>query len=244
MQILNNVYMILGGPYSNIANIFVIKGKESLVIMDTAEEGFEYDIMKKNMKYWNLDSIPVSHILISHKHKNHIGNIWRFKKDYPDVMIVAGEKDADAIDQGIVNEICDFNPWPKKEDYQPCKVDMRVKDGDSFIASGIEFEVFEVPGHTDGSVFYKFVLEDKVIWLTGDVLNVGKDCHSAFLGWEGGMDYNRPLFYESVKRFSKFKGDIILPGHYQLCMQNATKIFNDSYRIPLEEWRKPSIPKE
>ena len=75
MQILKDIYMVLGGPYSNIANIFIIKHNDALVVMDTAEEGFEYDIIRKNMSYWGLDKYPVSHILISHKHKNHIGNI-------------------------------------------------------------------------------------------------------------------------------------------------------------------------
>lgn len=244
MQILKDIYMVLGGPYSNIANIFIIKNHDSLVVMDTAEEGFEYDIIKENMAYWGLDQYPVTHILISHKHKNHIGNIWRFRQDYPNVVVVAGDKDSDAIEKGITNEICDFFPFPKKEDYVPQKVDMRVKDLDTFEAAGIKFTVYEVPGHTDGSVFYQFEWEGKSVWLTGDVLNIEKDCDHAFLGWEGGMDYNRSLFYESVKRFSKFEGDIILPGHYQLCMQNATEIFNDSYRIPLEEWRIPGIDHE
>ncbi len=242
MQIMKDVYMVLGGPYANIANIFVIKGKDSLVLMDTAETQEEYDIIRRNMAYWGLDKYPVSHVLISHKHKNHIGNAWRFRDEGS--VVVAGRGDSDAIEQGIINEICDYGPFPLKDEYVPCKVDMRVKDGDVFEASGIKFEVFETPGHTNGSVFYKFQMEGKEIYLTGDVLNIKHDCHEAFLGWEGGVDFDRDLFFESVKRFSKFKGDIILPGHYQLCMQNATKIFNDSYRIPFEEWRKPSIPKE
>lgn len=242
MQLMKDIYMVLGGPYANIANIFVIKGTDSLVIVDTAETKDEYDTIISNMAYWGLDEYPVSHVLISHKHKNHIGNAWRFREK--GAVIVAGRNDSDAIEQGSINEICDYSNFPIKDEYIPCKVDMRVKDGDSFEASGIRFDVFEVPGHTDGSVFYRFNMEGKVIWLTGDVLNIQDDCRHAYLGWEGGMDFNRPLFFESVKRFSKFTGDIILPGHYQLCMQNATRIFNDSYRIPFEEWRMPSVREE
>lgn len=242
MQIMNNIYQVLCGEYANIANIFVIKGKDSLIVVDTAETEEEYKIIRKNMAYWGLDQYPVSHVLISHKHKNHIGNAWRFREE--GAVIVAGEKDSDAIEQGITNQICDYYPYPKKEDYISCKVDIRVKDGDIFEAGGITFEVIEVPGHTDGSVFYKFEMEGKTIYLTGDVLNVGEDCSSAYLGWEGGVDFDRNRFFESVKRFSRFQCDIILPGHYQLCMQNGTKIFNDAYRIPLEEWRKPGILKE
>lgn len=239
MQVMKNIYMVLGGPYANIANIFVIKGDDSLVIVDTAETKEEYDTIKENMRYWGLDEYPISHVLISHKHKNHIGNAHRFREE--GAQIVAGRYDSDAIEKGIINEICDYANFPLKDEYVPCKVDMRVKDGDVFEASGITFEVFEVPGHTDGSVFYKFSMEGKTIWLTGDVLNIVDDGKRAYLGWAGGMDFNRSLFFESIKRFSKFEGDIILPGHYQLCMQDATRIFNDSYRIPFEEWRQPAV---
>lgn len=242
MQIMKNIYMVLGGPYANIANIYVIKGDNSLVIVDTAETLDEYETILRNIRYWGLDEYPVSHVLISHKHKNHIGNAWRFREK--GAKIVAGRYDAEAIEKGIINDICDYANFPLKDEYIPCQVDMKVKDGDVFTAAGIEFEVFETPGHTDGSVFYRFTMEGKDIWLTGDVLNIQDDCRHAYLGWEGGVDFDRSLFFESVKRFSKFRGDIILPGHYQLCMQNATKIFNDSYRIPFEEWRKPAVSEE
>lgn len=242
MQILKNVYQILGGSYANIANIFVIKGKDSLVLIDTAETPEEYEMMEANMKYWGLDQYPISHVLISHKHLNHIGNAWKYRER--GAVIVAGDADADAIEQGIINEICDFNPFPKKPPYIPCKIDLRVKDGDTFEAAGLTFKVYEVPGHTDGSVFYEVELDGQVLLFTGDVLNVQDDCRGAYLGWEGGMDFNRNKFFESVKRFSRLKCDVILPGHYQLCMQDGSRILNDAYRVALEEWRQPARPKE
>ena len=119
-----------------------------------------------------------------------------------------------------------------------------MKDGDKIRVGECEFEVFEVPGHTDGSVFYKLEMNGQIIYFTGDVLNVDHDCQGATLGWEGGIDYNREEFFNSIKRFSRFQCDIILPGHYQLCMQDGTRIMNDAYRVALERWRLPTICKE
>ena len=242
MQVLNNIYQVLGGSYANIANIFVIKAGNELVLIDSAETEEEYEIILENIKYWGLEQYPISYLLLSHKHLNHIGNAYRFRE--MGAGIVAGAMDAQAIEQGIMTEICDFAPFPKKKPYTPCPIDVKAKEGDIIRAGNLSFEVIEVPGHTDGSVFYRLEMDGKVIYFTGDVLNVDHDCSGALLGWEGGKDYNRDKFFESVKRFSKFKCDIILPGHYQLCLQDGSRIMNDAYRAVLTEWRKPAIVTE
>lgn len=242
MEIMKNIYQISGGSYANIANIYVVKGKDSLVMIDTAETASDYQLMEDNLRYWGLDRYPVSHVLLSHKHLNHIGNAYRYRER--GARIVAGAKDADAIEGGIMEEICDFDPFPAKEPYVPCKVDLRVEDGDEFEAAGLKFKVYEVPGHTMGSVFYQVVMDGKIILFTGDVLNVKKDCSGAYLGWEGGYDFDRDAFFESIKRFSVLECDVILPGHFQACMREGSRILQDAYRVALEEWRKPAVPKE
>lgn len=239
MQVMKNIYQVLGGAYANIANIFVVKAGEELVLIDSAETEEEYKLILENMAFWGLDRYPVSYVLLSHKHLNHIGNAYRFRE--MGAKIVAGAQDAWAIENGALTEICDFAPFPIKRPYVPCKIDRKVKDGDKIEVGGLSFEVIEAPGHTDGSVFYRLVMEEKVIFFTGDVLNVDRDCREALLGWEGGVDYNREKFFESIKRFSRFQCDIILPGHYQLCMQNGSRIMNDAYRVALTKWRQPSI---
>lgn len=242
MQIMNNVYQVLGGAYANIANIFVVKTDNELVLIDSAETEEEYEQILENMRYWGLEKYPISYVLLSHKHLNHIGNAYRFRE--MGAKIVAGVRDAEAIEKGIITEICDYAPFPKKKQYVPCPVDIKVKDGDSIKAGNLRFEVTEVPGHTDGSVFYHLELEGKVIYFTGDVLNVAHDCSGATLGWEGGIDYNKNIFFDSIRHFSKIECDIILPGHYQLCLQDGSRIMNDAYRAALEEWRQPSVVME
>lgn len=242
MQIMKDIYQVLGGAYANIANIFVIKAGNELVLVDSAETEEEYGLILENMAYWGLDQYPVSYVLLSHKHLNHIGNAYKFRQK--GARIVAGIQDAEAIEKGIITDICDFAPFPAKPPYTPCVVDRKVKDGDIIEAGNLKFEVVEVPGHTDGSVFYRLNMEGKVIYFTGDVLNVDHDCTGALLGWEGGIDYNRGKFFESIKRFSRFQCDVILPGHYQLCMQEGSRIMNDAYRAALTEWQKPFIGAE
>lgn len=216
-----------------------MKARDELVLIDSAETEEEYGMILENMAFWGLNRYPISYVLLSHKHLNHIGNAYKFREK--GARIVAGVQDAEAIENGTLTDICDFAPFPRKKPYVPCKIDRKVKDGDCIEVGGLQFEVIEVPGHTDGSVFYRLVMEEKVIFFTGDVLNVDHDCKGALLGWEGGVDYNRRKFFESIKRFSRFQCDVILPGHYQLCMQDGSRIMNDAYRVALTQWRQPCV---
>lgn len=120
MEVVKNIYQVLGGSYANIANIFVIKAGDELVLVDTAETEAEYEMILENIRGWGLDRYPISCVLLSHKHLNHIGNAYRFREQ--GAQIVAGYRDAEAIEQGIITEICDFYPFPKKVPYVPCKV--------------------------------------------------------------------------------------------------------------------------
>lgn len=242
MQVTKDIYMVLGGAFSNIANIFIIKGKDALVMIDTAENARELAVIEENLRYWGLDAYPISHVLISHKHFNHIGNAHVFSGR--GAKIVAGAADADAIEQGDVNGTNDFFPFPEKEEYVPCKVDIKVRDGDVVHAAGLDFEVIEAPGHTDGSVFYRVVLDGKVILFTGDVVNAGPYCRSALLGWEGGADFDRDVYFESVRRFSRLPCDLLLSGHYQLCMQDGWKILQGAYTTALTQWQLPAVYSE
>jgi glyoxylase-like metal-dependent hydrolase (beta-lactamase superfamily II) len=242
MQVTKDIYMVLGGAYANIANIFVIKGKNALVMIDTAENTDELAVIDENLHYWGLDSYPISHVLISHKHFNHIGNAHILQKR--GALIAAGEPDAAAIENGDINGINDFGPFPVKEDYIPCKVDIKVRDGDIIHAAGLDFDVIGAPGHTDGSVFYRLKIDGKVVLFTGDVVNSGPDCRSALLGWEGGADFNRETYFASIKRFSTMPCDLLLSGHYQLCMWDGWKILQGAYAKALTQWQSPSVLEE
>jgi hypothetical protein len=60
-------------------------------------------------------------------------------------------------------------------------------------------------------------------------------------GWTGGYDYDIGEYFDSVKRFSNLRCDVILPGHYQLCMQEGSRILQDAYAQALLLWRGPYI---
>lgn len=242
MQINNKIYQILGGMYANVSNIYVILANNSLIMVDCAETEHDYFVMQENLKKWNLDNYPISNVLISHKHFGHIGNARRLQK--AGACIIAGIEDAKAIETGNIHEILDYSPFPEHDVYEPCKVDLKVKDQEELILDGIAITCISAPGHTRGSMIYQMHLDGQSILFTGDVIGVTKDCHGASLGWEGGVDFDTKSYWETIKKLSSYPCDQLLPGHGQLCLQQGTRILQMAKREALCKFRKPSIENE
>lgn len=242
MQINSRIYQILGGMYANLANVYVIRANNSLIMIDCAETLHDFEIMMETLKKWHLDYLPISYVLLSHKHFGHIGNAKRLQDR--GAKIIAGKNDAYGIISGNIHEIIDYSPFPEREKYEPCKVDYPVEDNDEILLDGILFKFISVPGHTSGSVVFATNIDDKDILFTGDVIGVTNDCRGASLGWEGSCDFNVQDYWNSLQKLAQCKCDWILPGHGQLCLQNGSKILQKAKGTALLKYRKPSFDSE
>jgi len=234
MQIIKDVFLVSGFPYARHPNVYAVKGRDGLILVDTGLDEGDLEIINENIEYWGLSDYPISHVLITHEHFDHCGNAHIFKKK--GARIVAGLEDAEAIETGDDRTI----GYAFHKEFIPCKVDIKVVDGDIIDAAGLMFGVIHVPGHTPGSVFYKLELDGKTIFFTGDAIRVGTNCESAFTGWSGGIDYDMNRYFESIRKVAKLKPNIILAGHWQPCLKDGWKILQKVYTKVLLDWRQPA----
>ena len=241
MQISEHIYMMLGPMYANLANVYVIRADESLILIDTAENENDIKIIEKNIQRFGLDHLPIRHVLLTHKHFGHIGNAAYYRSN--GATIYAGCRDADAIASASLNEVMDFSPFPERNCI-PCDVDVRLNDGEVLDIDGIRITVYEVPGHTPGSVLYAVEDEGKKILFTGDVIGVTDCCMDTTIGWEGAPDFDMEENFRSLLKMAEMECDIILPGHMQTCMQEGHLLLKKAVNTALLKWRKPSIERE
>jgi glyoxylase-like metal-dependent hydrolase (beta-lactamase superfamily II) len=94
----------------------------------------------------------------------------------------------------------DFNiPMP------PCKIDVKLDEGDEVKVGKLKLKVWHTPGHTPGQLSFKF---GKLL-LSGD--NIYKD------GCVGAIDAHHgshlPSFIESLKRIRDDDAEYLLPSH-------------------------------
>ncbi len=241
MQITDHVYQILGGMYANLDNVYVIRADSSLIMIDCAENEADMEVMREVLGRFELDGLPVSYLLLTHKHFGHIGNAALLQGT--GTKIIAGRYDKEAIESGTPDEIMDFSPFPAR-DYTPCRVDIAVKDGEVLELDGIRITAYEIPGHTDGSVLYEYTENGKHIFFVGDVVQTAPDCKGALLGWEGAEDFSPEESLKTYVRLSRMPCDILLSGHMQACMQNGHLILADAVCQALLKYRKPAVLSE
>ncbi len=234
-EIIRNIYLVSGPPYGTHENVYVVKGTNALVMIDTGIDEEELAVIYENIAYWGLRDYPISHVLITHSHYDHCANAHILRKR--GANIVAGPSDAEGIELG--DDRTASYAFTHKKGFIPCTVDLKVKDGDIIDAAGLKIEAIHVPGYTKGSMFYKLITEGKVVLFTGDVVKIvfrQLNFLEPKLGWSGGIDYDRQMYYETLKKISSIKADILLPGHLELCVREGWQILQSALTTARYNW--------
>ena len=156
--LISNVYVIDGGP----GDRFVI---------DTGH-WVERRALLRGLRRTGLHPSELTGVLLTHRHSDHAGNAAFLRREYgvpvfahrDDAEVLEGRRQQEPIDVVSGNPI--IRAIAKIEDVtgSRVRVDRAFEDGDA-IAS---LEVHHVPGHTEGSVFYRH--EQTRSLLTGDML--------------------------------------------------------------------------
>lgn len=213
MQLLKNLYQV-GGDLNGItwagvdegfddANSYTLDTGEGLILFDcgcgdTLEQIFQ------NMTYWGLNPKNIKYCFLTHAHLDHAGAAHILKE--MGIHLVAHRIAAEAIEAG--DERCCGFLYHKT--FTPCEVDTTVEGGDVLEICGTTIEAMHLPGHTLGCTAWWFTHENKRIVVSGDV--IGTLLRGDF-GWDGSIDFSKPAYIESLKRFAHTDPDIMLSGH-------------------------------
>lgn len=136
-------------------NLYVIKGKDGDILIDTGFFGIQ-----KNLKKW-LDKFNIKLIILTHSHIDHIWNVSHIKKLY-DCEVAIGKLDLENIDNSKihsepVNKHYKYrtklmNWGMKKFVPKSFEVDMLLEDNQIINKFGLELKIISLKGHTNGSI--------------------------------------------------------------------------------------------
>lgn len=178
-----NIWKITAG-----SNIFII-GYPEIIIIDTGEDRFSDEL--KNEIEKRIDLQNIKHVILTHLHYDHVGNIDLF----PAAKIYASKKEIDdfkldpfgaVLDEKIINKL-------KKRTLNP------IKD-----FSGLQ--IINSPGHTKGSICIFYPSQN--ILFTGDTY--------FYEGVYGRTDLPTSApdhMPETISKLHKYKNALICPGH-------------------------------
>jgi glyoxylase-like metal-dependent hydrolase (beta-lactamase superfamily II) len=217
MRIVEGIYQIEGVN----CNVYLVEDADKLILIDTGL--FRND--KKITKY--IESLgrkptDVSTIVITHFHIDHTGSLKKMK-EATNAKVAVGEFDADIVAGKKAppkSKNLMFRAFSSVIKPAPVEPDLLLKEKDKVGP----LTVIHVPGHSDGSI--SLLDEQRKVLFVGDALR-----------FEGGKITESPEQFnldtekakESIGKISTFDFDVMLGGHGEPLIGNASQKVKDFY---------------
>ncbi|MGN0367753.1 MAG: MBL fold metallo-hydrolase [Wujia sp.] len=146
---------VLGVCATNCYTVVNTQTREAIIV-DPADRA-EFLI-----QMWKEQKIHPVAVFLTHGHFDHIGALAQITKEFPELVVYAGEEEKDVLGNPAVNlsEMFGFS--------MSAQADVYVKEGSEIKILGSTCRCFHVPGHTKGGICYYFP-EEKLLY-TGDTL--------------------------------------------------------------------------
>jgi len=192
-----------------LVNAFLVREDDGFTLVDTMIRGSELKLISAAVEA----GLPITRILITHAHDDHIGSLAALAKALPDAEVLAPKREAKLI-RG------DKSPEPGEPKgkllggYPPIdvEIDRELVEGDR-VGS---LEVFDTPGHSPGQ---------QAFLDTRDGTLIAADAYSSLGGlattagpyWKfplpGFVTWRRPTALESAKKLRNLSPSRIVVGH-------------------------------
>ena len=224
MKIYDNIILIPGR-----GNCYLIERKQECVLIDTGMSKKASKLIKTINS--NFPYKPLTAIIITHSHQDHIAGLEILSKIY-EPSIIAHEEESPYIEQ--TKELPSFGGFggfmlklfEEMLGIPGSNVDQKVVDND--VVHG--FKVMHLPGHTPGTIAL-FDIENQVLFC-GDIINADKKGKKILPPKETfALDYEQAL-KSSVRMLEETSPSVILTGHGSPILEpeDAIKVYLDEYR--------------
>jgi glyoxylase-like metal-dependent hydrolase (beta-lactamase superfamily II) len=193
-----NIGIIVSRPFDENTYIAHLHGRGDCVIFDPGLDPRAIE------DYLDERSLTPAAFLCTHGHSDHIAGNRTLKNRWPQCPVIIGAGDAEKLTDPELNLSAPFG-FP----ITSVPADRTVLEGEQFSAAGLEFEVFETPGHSVGHVVFLCKQVEPWRLFGGDVLFQGSVGRTDFP--DGSFEALRRAIHE--KLFTLPDDTIVYPGH-------------------------------
>jgi glyoxylase-like metal-dependent hydrolase (beta-lactamase superfamily II) len=218
LRLLENVYLVGGGPYSGLGltaggdcHVYLIDGGSELALVDCGL-GTSFDAVVANVERDGFDPSRIKKLFLTHYHADHAGGASTFRKNLRlDVAIASEAKRAlESADEEATSVAPARSAGIFPADYrlEPCPVSLPLLEGTEHSVGRLNVRFLSTPGHCAGHGSFLMSGDGKPVLFAGD---------SVF--WAGQIllqaipDCDLQASLASVLKIEQLEFDAFLPGH-------------------------------
>lgn len=195
---------------TGFVNVYLIKGADSWILIDTGMPGSEDKILKV-MGENRIKPEDISHIILTHGHGDHIANL-KYYKDLTGAKVICHKaikqnlidgKEVEATPRTFTGKVLDF--FFKSKEMESITPDIAINDYYDLDHVGLEGSIIYTPGHSIGSI--------TIILSSGQVL-IGDQVRGKPGKYDLGMFYeDEKAAIESLKKIAEYNISEIYLSH-------------------------------
>jgi hydroxyacylglutathione hydrolase len=192
------IVVVVSPPYMENTLIVRRPDRDDCLIVDPGSRSLEVVAMLLQK------GLTPAAILLTHGHLDHIEGNTALRRQWPDLPILIGVRDAPMLTDPVKNLSAKFG---KPVTSPPA--DRLLAEPERVEAAGFELDVLDIPGHSPGHIVYVLRTESPYLVLGGDVLFQGS------IGRTDTPGGDRELLVSGIrtKLFTLPADTIVYPGH-------------------------------
>jgi metallo-beta-lactamase class B len=198
--IVPGVWQIPGGRVeSDLGGQRVIEAPDGLILIE-GHAGLSFEREWAAMEAVGLDPKKVKYVLATHEHGDHAPGayLWR---------VVTGAKFICSEEMSYTLQ----HHIPQNTGYglhPPVPTDIKITEDTELDLAGLKVRAVRIPGHTAGSMAWRFQKSGKTFVAFGDLI-----MPRGVLGYSGSVNFSAADVLASLRKLRDLKPDLVLPGH-------------------------------
>ncbi len=217
MKITDHVYLIGSGAHGlsnpGDCHVYLLDAGSSLALID-AGCGEDTGRLIENLQSDGLDPASVSHVLITHAHRDHAAGAAWLRRNLPKApAVLTSISEADLLERGSPQDVglpaIGMGGKSREEVFPICRVDRRVANGEVIEIGALRITAFVVEGHNPGCVCWFAEVDGKRVLFSGDVIFVG-----GYVSIGNWRTCDPRAYGDGLRKLAGLRVDALLSGHH------------------------------
>lgn len=225
MRITPSIFLVgdteIGLSDGGDGHVFLIKGQSGIFLIDAGGGNDNGVSIIKNIEDEGFDPNKITHILITHHHRDHAAGANAIKECLGCKVWISDNTGKHLLEKGTDEELGiiyakEHGMYAQDYVYTHCPVDYALGDGEEFEIGGVKIKAINVVGHSHDSLCFMMELDGRKCLFNGDTFFLG--------GLLGLLNYpmcSLDLYHTGMAKLKNLGIDALIPSHGLFCLKNG-----------------------